>query len=199
VSGSVVGDGFEALACGLHRFDGGWERRADAGIVAGVEAEDRCGDGGNISGAGAIEDEGCGEVFAVSGEGERFATSPAETYGGDLAVSGGDLFGEVGYGVEVGGDGIGIEAGDGFRDGVHAREGVRATAVGAEAGEEIRRDDDEACGGQVVGHRFGPVGEAEYLVNKDNDRYLLLNLGVHDEGLDGAVAMLDGDVLAVAG
>ncbi len=199
VSGSVIGDGFEALACGFHGFDSGGESGADAGVVPGVEAEDGCGDGRDVRRAGAVEDEGCGEVAAVSGEGEGFAAAPAEANGGDLAVAGGDLFGEVGYGVEVRGDGVGVEARDGFRDGVHAREGVGATTVGAEAGEEIGRDDDEAGRGQVVGHRFGPVGEAEDLVDEDDDGGLLLDFGVDDEGLDGAVAVFDGDIFAMAG
>ena len=77
-------------------------------------------------------------------------------------------------GVEVGGDLVGVEAGDGFGDGVLAREGVGAAAVGAGAGEEVGCDDDEACGGEVVGHRFGPVGEAEDLVDEDDDGDLAL-------------------------
>jgi len=36
-------------------------------------------------------------------------------------------------------------------------------------------------------------------VDEDDDGDLLLGLGVDDEGLDGAVAVLDGDVLAMAG
>ena len=54
------------------------------------------------------------------------------------------------------------------------------------------------CGGELVGHLFGPVGEAEDLVDEDDDGGLVLDLGIDDEGLDGAVAVLEGDVLAVA-
>ncbi len=70
--------------------------------------------------------------------------------------------------------------------------------LGAGAGEEVGGDDDEAGGGEVVGHGFGPVGEAEDLVDEDDDGDFVFDLGIDDEGLDGAVAVLDGDVLAVA-
>ena len=147
----------------------------------------------------AVEDEGGGEVFAMSGEGEGFAAAPAEANGGDLSVAGGNLLGVVGGGVEVGGDDGGVEAGDGFDGGVHAGEGVGAAAVGAEAGEEVGGDDDEALSGELVGHLLGPVAEAEDLVDEDDDGGFGLDLGVDDEGLDGAVAVLEGDVLVVAG
>jgi len=134
----------------------------------------------------------------MGGEGEGFASTPAEAYGCDLAVAGGDLFGVVGDGVEIGGDLVRVQAGDGFGDGVLAREGVGAATFGAGAGEEVGCDDDEACGGEVVGHRFGPVGEAEDLVDEYDDGDFAFDLRIDDEGLDGAVAVLDGDVLAVA-
>ena len=70
VAGSVIGDGFESLAGRLHGCDGGGEGGSDAGVVAGVEAEDGRGDGADVSGAGAVEDEGGGEIVAVGGEGE---------------------------------------------------------------------------------------------------------------------------------
>ncbi len=199
VACSIVGDGVVFFAGGLHGFGGGGDGRADAGVVAGVEAVDRSGDRGDISWASAIEDEGGGEVFAMSGEGEGLAPSPAEACDGDLAVGGGDLFGVVGCGVEVGVD-------YGWRRGPRrlwccrrlAGEGVGAAAVGAEAGEEVRRDDDEALAGEFVGHLFGPVAEAEDLVDEDDDGGFGFDLGIDDEGLNGAVAVFERDVLVVA-
>jgi len=104
----------------------------------------------------------------------------------------------VGGGVEVGGDDGGIERGDGPSDVVLAGEGVCSAAVGAEAGEQVGRDDDEALGGELVGHLLGPVAEAEYLVDHQDDGGLLADLGIDDECLHGAVAVAEGDVLAVA-
>ena len=92
----------------------------------------------------------------------------------------------------------GSSAGDGFGDGVLAGEGVGAAAVGAGAGEQVGRDDDVALRGEFVGHLLGPVAEAEDLVDHDDDGRLLADLGIDDEGLHGAVAVLEGDVLAVA-
>ena len=134
----------------------------------------------------------------MRGEGEGLATSPAEARDGDLAISGGNFLGVVGCGVEVGIDDGCVEAGDGFGGGVHAGKGVGAAAVGAEAGEEVGSDDDEALSGEFVGHFFGPVAEAEDLVDEDDDGGLGFDFGVDDEGLDGAVAMLEGDVFVVA-
>ena len=55
------------------------------------------------------------------------------------------------------------------------------------------------CAGEFVGHFFGPVAEAEDLVDEDDDGGFGFDLGVDDEGLDGAVAVLEGDVLMMAG
>jgi hypothetical protein len=148
VSCAFVGYGLVFFACCFHGIGGGGEGGADAGVVAGVEAIDGRGDGGDVSGAGAVEDEGGGEVFAVSGEGEGLAATPAESCDGDLSVGGGNLFGVVGCGVEVRGDDCGVKAGDGFGPVVAgAGEGVGAAAVGAEAGEEVWGDHDEALRG----------------------------------------------------
>ena len=135
----------------------------------------------------------------MSGEGEGFATAPAEADDGDFAVGGGDFLAVVGCGVEVGVDDGGVEAGDGFGGGVHAGECVGAAAVGAEAGEQVGSDDDEALAGEFVGHLLGPVAEAEDFVDEDDDGGFGFDLGIDDEGLDGAVAVLEGDVLVVAG
>ena len=91
VACAVVGDGLVLLAGGLHGFDGGGNGGADARVVAGVEAVDRRGDGGDVGGAGAVEDEGGREVFAMRGEGEGLAATPAEADDGELAVGGGEL------------------------------------------------------------------------------------------------------------
>jgi hypothetical protein len=131
-------------------------------------------------------------------EGEGLAASPAKAGGDEGAVGGGDLFSVVSGGVEVGENLVGVEAGDGLRSCVHAGEGVGVAAVGASAGEQIRRDDDVAGGGEFVGNLLGPVGEAEDLMDEDDDRDLLADLGVDDEGLHRAVAVFDGYVLAVA-
>ena len=116
-----------------------------------------------------------------------------------LPLAAGIFFAVVGGGVEVGVDDGGVEAGDGFGGGVHAGEGVGAAAVGAEAGEQVGRDDDEALCGEFVGHLLGPVAEAEDLVDEDDDGRFGFDLGIDDEGLDGAVAVLERDVLVVAG
>src|SRR5207244_12766043 len=105
----------------------------------------------------------------------------------------------VGGGVGIGGDDCGVEAGDGFGGGVDAGEGVGVAAVGAEAGEEIGSDDDEALSGEFVGHLLGPVAEAEDLVDEDDDGGFGFDLGVDDEGLVGAAAVREGDVVVVAG
>ena len=91
VTGAVVGDGLVFFAGGFHGFGGGGDGGADAGVVAGVEAVDGGGDGGDVRRAGAVEDEGGGEVFAVGGEGEGFSATPAEADDGDLSVGGGNL------------------------------------------------------------------------------------------------------------
>jgi hypothetical protein len=199
VACSVVGDRFIFFACGFHGVGSGGDGGTDTGVVAGVEAVDRSGDGGYVSGAGAVEDEGGGEVFAVSGEGEGLAAAPAESSDGDLTVGCGNLFSIVGCGVKVGVDDGWVKAGDGFGGGVHAGEGIRAAAVGAETGEEVGCYDDEALSCEFVGHLFCPVAEAEDFVDENNDGGLGFDLGIDDEGLHDAVAVLEGDVLVVAG
>lgn len=198
VACALVGDGLVFFAGCLHGCNGGRNGGTDTGVVASVEAIDGGGDRGDIGRSGAVEDEGRGEVFAVGREGEGLTTSPAETCDCDLSVGGGDGLGVVGCGVQVGVNDVGVETGDGFRRGVHAGEGVGAATVGAEAGEEIRGDDDEALGGQFVGHLFGPVTESEDFVDKDDDRGFVFDLGIDDEGLDGAVAVFKRDVFVVA-
>ena len=74
------------------------------------------------AGRGTVEDKGGGEVFAMRGEGEGLASTPAEADHGDLAVGGGQLLAVVGCGVQIGGDHVRIEAGDGFDGCVLARE-----------------------------------------------------------------------------
>jgi len=147
VTCAVVGDGLILFASGLHGDGGCGEGGTDACVVAGVEAIDRGGDRRDVRGSRAIEDKGGGEIFAVSGEGEGFASSPAEAGDGDLAVGCGELFAVVSCCVEVGVNDVGIEAGDSFDGGVLIGEGVRAAAVGTEASEEVRRDDDETLRG----------------------------------------------------
>ena len=157
VACSFIGDGIVFFAGGLHGVGCGRYGGVDASVVAGVEAVDGSGDGGDVRGAGAVEDEGGGEVFAVGGEGEGFASAPAEACDCDFAVGGGDFLCVVGGGVEVSGDDCGVKTGDGFGGGVHAGEGVGAAVVWAEAGEEIGSDDDEAGAGEFVGHFLGPI------------------------------------------
>ena len=147
VACSVVGDGFVLLVGGLHLVDGGGDGGADAGVVSGIEAVDGGGDSRDVRWWWAVEDEGGGEVFAMGGEGEGFASTPAEAGDGGFAVGGWKLLAEVGGGVEVGGDLIGGEAGDGLGDGVLGGEGVGASATWGCTGEEVGGDDDVACGG----------------------------------------------------
>ena len=199
VTCAIVGDGFIFFACGLHGFDGGRNGGSDAGVVASVEAIDRSVDGGYIRWAGAVEDEGSGEVFAVGGEGECFTAAPAEAGDSEFSVGGGEMLAVVGGCIEVSGDDVGVEAGDGFDGVVLAGEGVGAAAVGAEAGEQVGCDDDEALCGEFVGHFFGPVAEAEDLVDEDDYGCFPFDFGVDDEGLNGAVAVLERNVFVVAG
>ena len=89
---------------------------------------------------------------------------------GDFAVACGKLLAIVGRGVQIGGHDLGIKAGDGLHGCVLAGKLARSAAIGAEAGEQVGSDDDEALCGQFVGHFFGPIAEAEDLVNEDDDR-----------------------------
>ena len=98
----------------------------------------------------------------------------------------------VGGGIQVGGDGGGVETGDGFDNCVLAGKLAGAAAVGAEAGKQVGRDDDESLRRQFIGHLLGPVGQAEDLVNENDDGGFVLDLGVDDEGLHGAVVVLEG-------
>ena len=198
VARAIVDDRVVFFAGGLHGVRGGGNGGGDAGVVASVEAVDGRGDGGDIGGRRAVEDEGGGEIAAVGGEVEGLATAPAEACDEELAVGRGQPLAVVGGGVEVGGDDGGIERGDGLGDGVLAGEGVGASTIGAEAAEQVGRDDDEALSGELVSHLLGPVAEAEDLVDHEDDRGLLADLGIDDEGLHGAIAVVDGDVLAVA-
>jgi hypothetical protein len=199
VACSVVGDRLIFFPCCFHGFGSGGDGGADAGVIAGVEAVDGGGDGGDVRRARAVEDEGGGEVFAMSGEGEGFSSSPAEACDGDLSVGGGDLLCVVGCGVEVGVDHGWIKPGDRFGGGVGAGEGIGRAVVGAEAGEKVGGDDDEALCGEFVGHLLGPVAEAEDLMDEDDDGGFGFDFGINDEGLNGAVAVLEVDVLVVAG
>ena len=117
VTGAVVGHRLVFLAGGLHGGDGAGNGGSDAGVVAGVETVHGSGDGGDVCGAGTVKDEGRGEIVAVSGEGEGFAAPPAEADDREGAVGGGQMLAVVGRGVEIGVDGVGIEAGDGFDGG----------------------------------------------------------------------------------
>ena len=52
---------------------------------------------------------------------------------------------------------------------------------------------------QLVRHFLGPIAEAEDLVNEDNHRSFRFDLGVDHERLDGAVAVLERNILVMAG
>ena len=83
----------------------------------------------------------------MGGEGEGFATTPAEACDSDFSVGGREMFAVVGGGVEISGDDVGVERGYGFDGSVLAGEFSGASTIGAEAGEEVWGDDDEAlCG-----------------------------------------------------
>ncbi len=70
--------------------------------------------------------------------------------------------------------------------------------MGPIAAEQIGLDDDEAFRGNLVGHLFGPVTEAENLVDHDHDGGFVLDFGIDDEGLDGAVAPVERDIFPMA-
>lgn len=197
VAGSVVGNGVVLLACGLHRLGRDGNRGIDACVVASVKPIDWRGDRRELGGWRSVEDEGCGKVFAMRRKGEGLATSPAEACSDEGPVRGRNLFSIVGCSIEVGIDLIGVESGDGFRGGVHAGEGIGVATIGPSAGEQVWGDNDVAGGGKLVGHLLGPVGEAEDLVNKDDDGNLLADLRVDDEGLQRTVSVFECDVFAV--
>ncbi len=118
---------------------------------------------------------------------------------GDFAVGCGKVFAVIGRGVQIGVHAIGIQAGDGFHGCVLTGEFARAAAIGSETGEQVGRNDDEALCGEFVGHFLGPVAKAEDLVNEDDHRSFRFDLGIDDEGLDGAIAVLESHVLVMAG
>ncbi len=91
VSGSFIGDGVVLLSGGLHGCCRGGNGGVDAGVVATVEAIDGSGDSGELRRRRAVKDEGCGKVFAMRGEGEGFAASPAEAGGDKDSVRGGSF------------------------------------------------------------------------------------------------------------
>src|SRR5208283_5303971 len=109
----------------------------------------------------------------------------------ELAVGGGQLDRVVGGGVQIGGDGVGVEARNGFDDSLLVGKGGGASPLGSEAGEQVGCDDDVAHGREVVGHRARPIAQAEDLVNQDDHRRLVAHLGIDDESVNGAVAVSD--------
>ena len=65
-------------------------------------------------------------------------------------------------------------------------------------GQQVGRHGDEALGRELVGHRADPVGESEDLVDHDDDRRLVLALGIDDPDANRRAAHVDVDELAVA-
>ena len=109
------------------------------------------------------------------------------------------MFAVVSGGVEIGHHDVRIQAGDGFYGCVLAGEFTGAAAIGSEAGEQVGGNDDEALCGQLVGHFLGPVAEAEDLVNENDHGGFGFYFGINHEGLNGAIAMLQGYVFVMAG
>src|SRR5207253_127875 len=100
-----------------------------------------------------------------------------------FAVGGGKIYGIVADGGEVGGDLFILEAADRLHDVIAIGEGVGAAAIGAHSGNQVGGDGDEAVGGELVGHRAQPVGEAVDLADDDHHGRFFLDLGVHDKRL----------------
>ena len=146
----------------------------------------------------SVEDESGAEVVALRREEEGLASAPAESDDGEFVAGRGELERVVGGGVEIGVDGVGIETGDGFDGCLLVGEGTGAAGVRSEAGEEVGGDDDVAHGGDVVSHAACPVGEAEDLVDEQDDGRLVADFGIDDEGVDGAAAVGDLDPFLVA-
>ena len=199
VAGAIVGDGLVGFVESLHVDDGLGNRCADALVIAGVEAEYRRVDAGHgvFVGRRAIENERCRKIGTIGGEAEGLATSPAKADDEELAVGGRELFAVVGGGVEVSGDLVGIEFVNGLHD-VVGRNAVGAATVGSHAGEKIGSDGDIACGGDLIGEVFDPVGHAEDFVDDEDDGSFVFGFGVDDEGFYGAAIVLDGDPFAMA-
>jgi len=147
---------------------------------------------------GAVEDEGGVEVLVVGGVAEGLAAAPAVPRHRQLAVARRQLQRVGGDGVEVGGDLLGFERVDRLGCGVAGREVDRAAALEPLAGEQVGGERDVAGLGELVGDAAHPVGEAAVLVDDDHRRRLGLALGVDDEGVDGALAVLHRHPLVVA-
>ena len=177
---AIVCDRIVYLARGLHGIDGSGNRGSNARIVASIEAIYRSGDGGNILGARPVEDEGGRKIFAMGCESERLAPTPTEASHCDFAVGGGKVLAVVGCGVEVGRDNVLVKAGDGFDGRILAWKLAGAAAIGTKSGEQVGSDDNESLAGQFVGHFLGPIAEAEYLVNENDNRGLGFDLRVND-------------------
>src|ERR1700722_2342054 len=101
--------------------------------------------------------------------------------------------------IEVSSHAVRIQPGDGLGDRILTRKLAGSATVGTKAGEQVGSNDNVALGGEFIGHLLGPVAQAENLVDQDNDRSFGLHFRVDNEGLDRPVAMLDGNVFAMAG
>ena len=56
----------------------------------------------------------------------------------------------------------------------------------------------DAVLGQLIANSPHPIGQTEDFVNNENDRCFVFALGIHDEGLNRAVARFDIDPFAVS-
>ena len=108
------------------------------------------------------------------------------------------MFTVVGRGVKVGENHTRIKARNSFDVCVLASELAGAAAVRAKPAQQVGSDHDESLPSQLVGHLFCPVAETEDLVDQNHHRSLGFHLGVHNQGLNAAAAVLKCDVFTVA-
>jgi hypothetical protein len=73
-----------------------------------------------------------------------------------------------------------------------------AAAVGAHAGQQIGRDGDVTGGGELVSDFLRPIGEAEDLVDDEDDGCFAFDFGIGDERFDRATVVFGGDELTMA-
>lgn len=66
------------------------------------------------------------------------------------------------------------------------------------ARQQVGRNGDISGGGELIGHILHPVGHAEYPVNYQNYRGLVLGFRIRDEGLHRAAVVFHSDPLAVS-
>src|SRR5262245_25308817 len=114
---AFVDDGVELFAGFFHQRVSPWDRRVDALVGAAVESVDGSVDPGDVFffiRPGAVEDEGRDQVWACRGEAKGLPAAVGEARDRDIAVGGGQFGDVIGHRVQVGGDLVLGQRGDGL-------------------------------------------------------------------------------------